>query len=255
MTLWVETTDPVELRPNATEDELQLVIRAAYRQVFGNQHILDGQNLASAESLLRDGDISVKGFVRLLARSDLYRSLFFENSSPYRFVELNCKHLLGRAPIDQAEISAHVLTYNTQGYDAEIDSYIDSDEYVANFGENVVPYVRSNLTQVGIKNAGFNRTFSLERGYAANDSGRSAALIGDLAGNLPTKISAPASARGSGTYSNTGKRFLISIAKAGFGPRVARSCTTFEVGYAQMSQQIQNIQRTGGKILSITPVA
>jgi len=254
MTLWVETTDPVELRPNATEDELQLAIRAAYRQVFGNQHILDGQNLTNAESLLRDGDISVKGFVRILARSDLYRSLFFENSSPYRFVELNCKHLLGRAPVDQAEISAHVLTYNTQGYDAEIDSYIDSNEYAASFGENTVPYVRGSYTQVGIKNAGFNRTLALTRGYAANDSGRGAALIGDLAGNLPTKIKAPTSAIGSSGCGNTGKRFLISIAGANFGPRVARSCCTFEVPYAQMSQKIQNIQRTGGKILSITEV-
>ncbi|MEG3859974.1 hypothetical protein [Microcoleus sp. herbarium12] len=32
--------DPVELRSNATEDDLQLVIRAAYRQVLGNVHLM-----------------------------------------------------------------------------------------------------------------------------------------------------------------------------------------------------------------------
>ena len=255
MTLWVETTDPVELRPNATEAELQIVIRAAYRQVFGNQHILDSQGLANAESLLHDGNISVRGFVRMLAQSDLYRTLFFESSSSYRFVELNFKHLLGRAPVDQTEIAEHVLTYNTQGYEADINSYVDSDEYLASFGENVVPYYRGSQTLTGIKNVGFNRLFTLARGYASNDSGRPSALTSDVAGNLPTKIEAPASPIGSGAYSNTGKRFLISVAKVDFGPRVARSCNTFEVSYAQMSQQIQNIQRTGGKILSIAEVA
>ena len=69
---------------------------------------MDSQRLISAESRLRSGDITVREFVRVVAQSDLYRSLFFETSSPYRFVELNFKHLLGRAPQDQAEISEHV---------------------------------------------------------------------------------------------------------------------------------------------------
>ncbi|MEO1149255.1 MAG: phycobilisome rod-core linker polypeptide, partial [Cyanobacteria bacterium J06638_22] len=114
MTLWIEA-EPVELRPSATEsaaeDALQIVIRAAYRQVLGNAHVMDSQRLTNAESQLRNGDITVREFVRAVAQSDLYRSLFFETSSPYRFVELNFKHLLGRAPQDQAEISEHVQLY------------------------------------------------------------------------------------------------------------------------------------------------
>jgi phycocyanin-associated rod linker protein len=35
------------------------VIRAAYRQVFGNQYIMASERLTSAESLLRRGEISV----------------------------------------------------------------------------------------------------------------------------------------------------------------------------------------------------
>ena len=252
MALWIEA-ESVELRPNPTEDDLQLVIRAVYRQVLGNAHVMDNQRLISAESQLRNGDITVKDFVRAVAQSDLYRSLFFETSSPYRFVELNCKHLLGRAPQDQAEISEHVQTYNNQGYEVEIDSYLGSDEYGLSFGENVVPSPRGNRTQTGSKNVGFNRTFALMRGFAANDVGQSAKLIRDLGGNLPTKIVAPAG--GSGATSNRDKRFRIAISKANFGPRVTRSATTFEVGYNQLSQKIQNIQKTGGKILSITEVA
>lgn len=252
MSLWIES-ESTELRPNASEEDLQSVIRAAYRQVLGNAHVMESQCLTSAESQLRNGDISVAGFVRAIAQSDLYQSLFFENSSPYRFVELNFKHLLGRAPQDQAEIAAHVLTYNTQGYEAEINSYIDSDEYVSSFGENVVPSARGNSTQVGSKNVNFNRTFALMRGFAANDTGKSAKLISDLAGNLSTKIVIPAS--GSGAASSRGKRFRISITKSNFGSRVTKSASTFEVAYSQLSQKIQNIQKTGGKILSVTEVA
>jgi phycoerythrin-associated linker protein len=250
MALWIEA-ETVELRSNATEEDLQAVIRSVYRQVLGNTHVMESQRLTSAESLLRNGDITVRGFVRAIAQSELYQSLFFDNSSPYRFIELNFKHLLGRAPQDQAEISEHVQTYNSQGYEAEIDSYLDSDEYLTSFGENTVPSARGNRTQVGSKNVNFNRTFSLMRGFAANDVGISAKLISDLGSNRPTKIVSPAS--GSGAYSNTGKRFRITVSKA--GGRVTRSTSTLEVSYTQMSQNIKNIQKSGGKILSIAEIS
>jgi phycoerythrin-associated linker protein len=253
MALWIADAETVELRPKATEEDLQIAIRAAYKQVLGNAHLMENQRLASAESALRNGAITIRGFVRAIAQSDLYRSLFFETSSPYRFIELNFKHLLGRAPIDQAEIAEHVQTCITKGYSAEIDSYIDSEEYASNFGEHKVPYYRGSRTQTGIKNVGFNRTFALMRGYATSDAGKSAALIGDLAGNRPTKISSPA--KGAGAYSSTGKRFRVAVAKSSFGPRMTQGVTTFEVGYAQLSAKIQNIQKTGGKILSITEIA
>jgi hypothetical protein len=101
-------SEPVELRANATEDDLQVVIRAAYRQVLGNAHLMESQRLTSAESLLRNGDITVRDFVRQVAKLDLYQSLFFNTNSAYQFIELNCKHLLGRPPLEQTEISEHV---------------------------------------------------------------------------------------------------------------------------------------------------
>ena len=108
MSLWVNDSDPVELREGATEADVQAVIRAAYKQVLGNQHVMESESLTTAEAMLRNGDIGVRGFVRMVAKSELYRSLFFNSSSQYRFIELNCKHFLGRAPLDQAEISEHV---------------------------------------------------------------------------------------------------------------------------------------------------
>ena len=253
MSLWVSSSDPVELRPNASEDDLQAVIRAVYVQVLGNQHVMESQRLTSAESLLRDGSITVRGFVRMVAQSDLYRSLFFESSSSYRFVELNFRHLLGRAPQGQDEISTHVQCYNADGYAAEIDSYIDSDEYLAKFGENTVPYATGTETEAGSTNVTFNRTFALMRGTATNSgAGKASRLVSDLGSNLPTKLKARVA---QGSQATTSKRFAIEVAKVGYGPSVTQSNAKLIVDYAQLSRRIQNIQKTGGRIVSVTEIA
>jgi len=71
------TTAPVELRSNRTEDNIQAVITAAYRQVFGNEHLTQAERLTSVESLLRTGSINVREFIRALAQSEAYRQRFF----------------------------------------------------------------------------------------------------------------------------------------------------------------------------------
>ncbi len=159
----------VELWPDHTEAELQQVIRAVYKQVLGNAYILDAERLTSAESQLRQGNINVAEFVRVVAKSDLYKSRFFAVVSQTRFVELNFKHFLGRAPYSQAEISEHIQCYAAAGYDAEIDSYIDSAEYQEYYGANTVPYSRGFLTQRGQTNANYTRSLSLYPGFAGSD--------------------------------------------------------------------------------------
>lgn len=253
MSLWAIDSTAAELRQDASEDDLQVIIRAIYKQVLGNQHLMESQRLSSAESFLRDSSISVRDFVRIVGKSELYRTLFFNSSSQYRFIELNFKHFLGRAPQDQSEISQHVCIYKEKGYEAEIDSYIDSDEYQLNFGENVVPYLCSTSTQVGIKNVSFNRTFALAGGMASSDRDTKAKLIASVGGNLPTPIKAPAGT--SGAFSNTGKRFLIKVSKSAVGPRPRLSNMEYVVDYSRMSEQVQNIHKMGGKITSIVEVA
>jgi hypothetical protein len=117
------------------------IIRAVYQQVLGHQYVMENERLTGAESLFRNGYLSVREFVRLVAKSNLYRSRFFENNNPYHFIELNHKHLLGRAPQNKAEMLHHFTILQDQGYDAEIDSYMDSNEYQERFGEEVVPYL------------------------------------------------------------------------------------------------------------------
>ena len=71
-----------------------------------------------------------------------------------------------------------------------------------------------------------------------------------IANNLATKISAP---QGGTSRSSTNKRFRIiastSTATAALG-RVSKQ--QYVVSYGQMSQRIQAILKTGGKILSVT---
>ncbi|NEO56326.1 MAG: photosystem I reaction center subunit XII [Okeania sp. SIO3B5] len=247
--------DPLELRSNYTEDDLQTVIRAVYKQVLGNEHIMESQRLDSPEALLRDGSISVREFVRVVAKSPLYQSLFFHSSSQNRFIELNFKHLLGRPPLDQSEIDEHVLIYCEQGYDAEIDSYLDSNEYIESFGENIVPYPRHIITQTGMKTESFNRMFSLLRGSATSDRDNSAKLISSLAANLATPIKPPSMGNGA-AYDNTSKSFLIEFDSRTADARVNRRGKRQRVvTYSQMNQEVRNIHKSGGKIIKITEVA
>ncbi|MBT9316791.1 phycobilisome rod-core linker polypeptide [Leptothoe spongobia] len=150
-------------------DDIDLVIRAAYKQVFGNVHLMESQRLLAAESKLKRKDLDVKGFIRELAKSDAYRALFFESCSNVRAVELNFKHLLGRAPDNFQEISEHIVTLAEKGLEADIDTYLDSEEYNINFGSNTVPYYVSYSTRTGKPTAGYNRIFDLIKGDCSSD--------------------------------------------------------------------------------------
>jgi phycocyanin-associated rod linker protein len=58
------STAPVELRSYASDGDLQAVMRAAYRQVLGNEHVMQSERLTGAESLLKQGNLTVREFVR-----------------------------------------------------------------------------------------------------------------------------------------------------------------------------------------------
>ena len=245
---------PVELYPPATPEDYSVIIRAVYRQVLGNAHIMESERLAVEESMLRDGQLSVRGFVQAVAQSEFYCQRFFSTASPYRFVELNYKHLLGRAPQDQTEISEHVRLYNEQGYEAEIDSYIFSDEYQDAFGENVVPYYRAS-TQVGQKQVTYNRIFTLFRGPAETSTPVKDAKLYSVATNSTSKIVPPRSGeRSSGAADAAGKRFKIAVTGQTAGGRRRLANTTYIVAGDNMTPQIQRINRTSGRIVSIEEI-
>ena len=249
----VSTLPAVELRSGSSPDDISTVIRSVYRQVLGNAHIMESERLVTAESMLADGSISVREFVRTVAKSDLYYNRFFGSTSSYRSVELNFKHLLGRAPLDQTEISAHVQTYTNEGFGADIDSYIDSDEYQTAFGENTVPFYRGNSSQVGQKQVGYNRMANLFRGFAETSSAVKDSSLYSVASNDSNAIKAP-SVRGSGAADAAGKRFKIVVSGQTAGGRRRLANTTYIVDGDNMTPQIQRINRTSGRIVSITEI-
>lgn len=118
-----------------------VVITSLYKHIFGNAYVMESERaeLAIFESQYRENKINVRYLARMMAKSTTYRKRFFERCGPYRFIELNFKHFLGRAPSSQEEISEHVQLLHNSGYEAEIDSYFDSNEYIENFGFDMVP--------------------------------------------------------------------------------------------------------------------
>ena len=258
----VLSSEPVELRPHYSEDDVQRVIVAAYRQVFGNDHILRSERLTSSESLLRQGDISVRNFIRLLGTSELYRKKFFFSTPQVRFIELNFKHFLGRAPYDESELSEHVNLYVEEGYDAEINSYLDSDEYLTQFGEAIVPYCRGFDTQLSQKTVGFNRMFQLYRGRAGSDrsqvKSQGAVLTYELATNTSTPIQTPGFGRSLGgtTQGKRGKRFKIRVQQAASNAttQIRQGTGEYIVSYDQLSTTMQRLNQRGNRIVDICPV-
>ena len=164
-----DETESVCLRPYASGAEVEIVIQAIYRQILGNAYVMESERLSTLESQLIQGNLSVCEFVRQLAKSALYRTRFFESGPRYRAIELNFKHLLGRAPESYEETAHHSHLLDSGGYDAEIDSYIDSDEYQEAFGTDTVPYYRGYKTQTGKSLVGFTHMSKLLRGRSASD--------------------------------------------------------------------------------------
>jgi phycoerythrin-associated linker protein len=245
-------TTPAEVLPSSNAEDFQPVIRAVYKHVLGNPHVMDSERLTTAESRLCNGTLTVREFVREVAKSEFYRARYFESCAPYRFVELNFLHLLGRAPQDQRELSEHIARCVAEGYDAEIDSYIDSDEYQAVFGENEVPYDRGKTSEANTHQNGYNRIFSLDRGPARVDSAiKSSQLVYSIATNTAAAITPSSPTLFS---SGTEKRFKILVSGSKFDTRRRISTTEYIVPASKMTPQLQRINRTSGKIVSITEI-
>ena len=151
-------------------DALETTIAAAYKQVFGNLGPTDSQRCTELESKLSNGEISVRDFVAGLAKSDLYKANYFSKVSPIRGIELNLKHLLGRPPINQAEVSKYIALIAEQGFDAMVDSVTSSGEYLEVFGTDTVPYLRAWTSAAGAYCSTFVNLGRVTPANAASDT-------------------------------------------------------------------------------------
>jgi phycobilisome rod-core linker protein len=96
-------------------DVLEL-IWAAYRQVFSEHLILESTRQPSFESQLKNRAITVRDFIRGIAKSEAFYSLVVEPNSNYRVVELCLKRFLGRAPYNKDEEIAWSIKIATLGW-------------------------------------------------------------------------------------------------------------------------------------------
>jgi len=132
-----------------SESSTQAVILACYRQVFGRA-VYDGQRLKVSEIKLENGDITLREFIRMLAKSDLFRSMYWSNLYVVKAIEYIHRRLLGRPTYGRQEMNKYFDLCAKQGFYALIDAIIDSVEYGEAFGEDTVPYERY-LTPGGLQ--------------------------------------------------------------------------------------------------------
>jgi len=131
------------MKPGLSRVEKNEVIAAAYRQVFERDITRAySQSISDLESKVRNNEISMKEFIRRLAKSPLYRKQFFEPFINSRALELAFRHVLGRGPSSREEVQKYFSIVSEGGLPKLIDALVDSQEYGDYFGEETVPYIR-----------------------------------------------------------------------------------------------------------------
>lgn len=131
------------MKPGLSELEKLAAVKAAYRQIFERDITRAySQSISYLESQVRNNDISMKEFVRRLAKSPLYRKQFFEPFINSRALELAFRHILGRGPSSREEVQNYFAIVSEGGLPALVDALVDSQEYADYFGEETVPYLR-----------------------------------------------------------------------------------------------------------------
>lgn len=280
-----ESIAPQQECQTSTNDEREALLRAAYRQVLGNAYVMDSERQIVAESQYKLGRISMREFVRTVAKSALYRSRFFETCNRYRYIELAFKHLLGRAPDSFAEMRLHAERLDREGYEADIDSFIDSEEYQQRFGEDTVPFLHGWKTGAGKSMREFTWMFQLTRGPSGSDLKGDLARIDSRLGRAayqdrPLPVVTPSNVGGNGqgfsfrptrrpqepqavhgsAAGSQGKVFRVEVTgysanKVARFSRYRKSNQVFFVPFAKLSEQYRRIHQEGGRIASITPVS
>jgi phycobilisome core-membrane linker protein len=131
------------MKPGLSASEKNEAVRAAYRQVF-ERDITRAYSLSISdlESKVKNGEISMKEFIRRLAKSPLYRKQFYEPFINSRALELAFRHILGRGPSFREEVQKYFSIISEGGLPALVDALVDSPEYADYFGEETVPYIR-----------------------------------------------------------------------------------------------------------------
>lgn len=118
------------------------VLDATYRRLFKENRDLDFFRNHQLDSAYLNGELTTRQLVSQLLSSEMYRDYIFSVNSNYRFVSLCFERVLGR-PATDAETRVWSSLLATDGLDSFADSLVNTDEYLAAFGEYNVPTRRS----------------------------------------------------------------------------------------------------------------
>ena len=162
--LAAETAQRYVMRPRLSGGQKAEIVRAAYRQVFERDIVKAyGQVVCPVEATqVRQGDISMREFIRALGRSHEYRRQFFARFSNSRAVELAFRHFLGRGISSREEFTRYFDIVSSQGLPGLVDSLVNSMEYARVFGEETVPFLR-DLGEEAQESAGWGSNRKLFR--------------------------------------------------------------------------------------------
>jgi phycobilisome rod-core linker protein len=123
--------------------DMDTLIEAAYRQIFFHAFAADRERFL--ESQLRNGQLTVRDFVRGLLLSDTYKRSFYDLNSNYRFVEQTVQRVLGRNVYSEREKIAWSIVVATKGIIGFVDDLLNSEEYLQAFGYDTLPYQRRRI--------------------------------------------------------------------------------------------------------------
>nr|YP_009391817.1 phycobilisome rod-core linker polypeptide [Acrosorium ciliolatum]ARW59961.1 phycobilisome rod-core linker polypeptide [Acrosorium ciliolatum] len=128
-----------------TANEMDQIIWAAYRQIFSEHQTLYSNKELFLESQLRFNQIKIKDFIKGLLLSNSFRYLNYDVNNNYRFVEICIQRVLGRDIYNEREKLAFAVIIGSKGIEVFINLLLNSDDYLENFGDNVVPYQRRRI--------------------------------------------------------------------------------------------------------------
>ena len=127
----------------ADANNLDTVIESAYRQIFFHAFKTDREPFL--ESQLRDGQITVRDFIRGLCLSETFQRSFYNLNSNYKVVRHLVEKVLGRKTHGQSEEISWSIVLATKGVRGMVDALLDSEEYLDSFGYDTVPYQRNRV--------------------------------------------------------------------------------------------------------------
>ena len=155
-----------------SSQSVNTIIKAIYLRVFGRLVYQEELiSLKKLESKFKNRELSVRGFIIVLAKSSIFKSLYWQPFYICKAIEYIHNRFLGRPTYGRKEINQYFDIVYKQGYNKLIEAIFNSSEYIEVFGENIVPYQRY-LTPLGLSAKNLKSSFNNNLGVAQSTPSR-----------------------------------------------------------------------------------